>query len=236
MWPGESALGQRFVGDPHTTGGPAVTVTVVGVVRHLKHRRPTQEVREQIYYPVRQAPRNPMAFVVRATVPPGVLAPQVRATMTELDRRLAWSDVRPFTEYVEAARSARRFAMVLAAAFAVAALLLTGLGAYGVTAYGVAVRRRELGVRQALGASPRAVARLVTGEVARLLAAGLTLGLAGAAIAAFSFRAQLYGVSAADPIAYGAALLTVTLAVALAVWLPVRRATRVNPAEALRAD
>ncbi len=236
MWPGESAIGQRFVGDPRTTGGPAVTVTVVGVVRHLKHRRPTQEVREQIYYPVRQAPRNPMAFVVRATVPPGVLAPQVRATMTELDRRLAWSDVRPFTEYVEAARSARRFAMVLAAAFAVAALLLTGLGAYGVTAYGVAVRRRELGVRQALGASPRAVARLVTGEVARLLAAGLVLGLAGAAIAAFSFRAQLYGVSAADPIAYGAALLTVTIAVALAVWLPVRRATRVNPAEALRAD
>jgi ABC-type antimicrobial peptide transport system permease subunit len=118
--------------------------------------------------------------------------------MTELDRRLAWSDVRPFTEYVEAARSARRFAMVLAAAFAVAALLLTGLGARGVTAYGVAVRRRELGVRQALGASPRAVARLVTGEVARLLAAGLLIGLA--------------------------------------VWLPVRRATRVNPAEALRAD
>jgi putative ABC transport system permease protein len=105
-----------------------------------------------------------------------------------------------------------------------------------VTAYGVAVRRRELGVRQALGASPRAVARLVTGEVARLLAAGLVLGLAGAAVAAFSFRAQLDGVSAADPIAYGAALLTVTLAVALAVWLPVRRATRVNPAEALRAD
>ncbi len=115
-------------------------------------------------------------------------------------------------------------------------MLLTGLGAYGVTAYGVAVRRRELGVRQALGASPRAVARWVTGEVARLLAAGLTLGLAGAAIAAFSFRAQLYGVSAADPIAYGAALLTVMMAVALAVWLPVRRATRVNPAEALRAD
>jgi hypothetical protein len=99
--------------------------------------------------------------------------------MTELDGRLAWSDVQPFTEYVEAARSARRFAMVLAAAFAVA-------------------------------------------------------GLVGAAIAAFSFRAQLYGVSAADPIAYGAAPLTVTMAVALAVWLPVRRATRVNPAEAPR--
>jgi hypothetical protein len=94
MWPGESAIGQRFVGDPRTTGGPAVTVTVVGVVRHLKHRRPTQEVREQIYYPVRQAPRNPMAFVVRATVPPDVLAPQLRQAMTALGRRLAWSDVR----------------------------------------------------------------------------------------------------------------------------------------------
>lgn len=156
--------------------------------------------------------------------------------MSELDRRLAFSDVRPFTEYVESARSARRFAMILAAAFAVAALLLTALGAYGVTAYGVAVRRRELGVRQALGASPRAVARLVSGEVARLLAVGLLIGLAGAAAAAFALRAQLYGVSAADPLAYGAALLTVSAAVALAVWPPVRRATRVNPAEALRAD
>jgi predicted permease len=236
MWPGQSAIGQRFVGDPRTSGAAAVTATVVGVVRHLRHRRPTQEVREQIYYPVRQAPRNPMAFVVRGTVAPDVLAPQVRQTMTELDRRLAMSEVRPFAEYVESARAARRFAMVLAAAFAVAALLLTALGAYGVTAYGVAVRRRELGVRLALGASPRAVAKLVTSEVARLLAAGLVLGLAAAVVAAFSFRAQLYGVSAADPIAYGAALLTVSLAVALAVWLPVRRATRVNPAEALRAE
>jgi len=69
-----------------------------------------------------------------------------------------------------------------------------------------------------------------------LFKVGLVLGLVGAAIAAFSFRAQLYGVSAADPVAYGAALLTVTMAVVLAVWLPVRRATRVNPAEALRAD
>jgi len=156
--------------------------------------------------------------------------------MTDMDRRLALSEVRPFTEYVESARAARRFAMVLAAAFAIAALLLTALGAYGVTAYGVAVRRRELGVRQALGASPRAVAALVSGEVARLLGAGLLLGLAGAAVAAYSFRAQLYGVSAADPVAYGAAILTVSMAVALAVWLPVRRATRVNPAEALRAE
>jgi ABC-type antimicrobial peptide transport system permease subunit len=164
-----------------------------------------------------------------------VLAPQVRQAMTEMDRRLALSEVRPFTEYVESARATRRFAMVLAAAFAVAALLLTALGAYGVTAYGVATRRRELGVRQALGASPNAVARLITGEVARLLAIGLVLGLAGAAMAAFSFRAQLYGVSAADPIAYGAALVVVSIAVTLAVWVPVRRAIRVNPAEALRA-
>jgi hypothetical protein len=95
--------------------GPAVTVTVVGVVRHPKARRPTQEVREQIYYPARQVPRNPMAFVGRGTVGPDVLARQVRQAMTDLDRRLALSDVRPFTEYVEAARSARRFAMVLTA-------------------------------------------------------------------------------------------------------------------------
>jgi predicted permease len=235
-WPGESAIGKRFTGDPQTTGALAETVTVVGVVRHLRHRRPTQEVREQIYYSVRQAPRNPMAFVVSGAASTDVLASQVRQVLAELDRRLAWSEVRPLTDYVEEARAARRFAMILATAFAVAALSLAGLGVYSVAAYSVTVRRRELGVRAALGASPHAIARLVTWETGRLLLLGLLLGLAGAAAAAFALRAQLYGVSAADPIAYASAAVTVAGAALLAVWLPIRRATRVNPAEVLRAE
>jgi putative ABC transport system permease protein len=126
--------------------------------------------------------------------------------------------------------------MILAAAFAVAALSLAGLGVYSVAAYSVTVRRRELGVRAALGASPRAIAQLVTWEMVRLLAVGLVLGLLGAAAAAFALRAQLYGVSAADPLAYASAAVTVCAAALLAVWLPIRRATRVNPAEVLRAE
>jgi hypothetical protein len=137
------------------------------VVRHLWHRHPTTEVREQIYYPARQAPRNPMALVVRAAVPPDVLAPQVRQAMTELDRRLAFCEIRPFTEYVEVARSARRFAMVLAAAFAVAALLLTALGAYGVTAYGVLGLPAQRRLRSCCERSSTACLRPIRSRTAR---------------------------------------------------------------------
>lgn len=236
LWPGESALGKRFLGDPQTTGAPAVTVTVVGVVRHLRYRRPTEEGREQIYYLGRLAPRNPMAFVVRGAVDVATLLPQVRQTIREFDPRLAWSSIALFSQQVEEARAARRFATILAAAFAFAALLLTGMGVHGVAAYGVALRTRELGVRQALGASPQAIARLMAQETGRLLGAGLVLGLLGSAAAASLLRAQLFGVSVSDSVAYGAAVFAVSLAVALAVWLPVRRATRVNPADVLRAE
>jgi predicted permease len=236
LWPGESAIGKRLTGDPLTTGQPSVTVSIVGVVRHVRHRRPTEEVREQVYYPVRQAPRNPMAYVVRSSTDAAALAPQIRRTLAELDLRNPVYDVRPLAEYVGAARAARRFTMILAAAFALAALILAAIGVYGVTAYAVALRRRELGVRLALGATRRQVVRLVMGESVRLAAAGLVLGLIGAAIAAALLRTQLYGVTPRDPIAYAVAAPALAFAVALAAWLPARRATRVNPLESLRAQ
>ena len=192
MWPGESAIGKRLLGDPRTLGRPSVTVTVVGVVRHLRHRRPTVEVREQMYYPFQQAPRNPMAYVVRSSFALDSLAPQIRKTLAQLDPHTPVADIRLLSDYVGSARGARRFATILAAAFAVVALLLAGIGVYGVTAYGVALRRRELGVRLALGATGRQVVLLVMSESARLALAGLLLGLAGAGIAAALLRTQLY--------------------------------------------
>jgi predicted permease len=236
MWPGQSAIGKRLVGDPRTTGLPKQTVTVVGVVRHLRHRRPTIEVREQLYYPFEQAPRNPMAYVVRSDLDLERIAPLIRQTLASLDPGTPAADIRPLTDYVSSARAARRFAAILATAFAAAALLLAAIGVYGVAAYGVALRRRELGVRMALGATARQVVRLVVGESARLGAAGLCLGLACAAGAAALMQTQLYGVTALDPISYGLAIPVLAAAIALAAWLPARRATRVNPLESLRAE
>jgi len=236
MWPGQSAIGQRLVGDPRTTGLPQQTVTVVGVVRHLRHRRPAIEVREQLYYPFEQAPRNPMAYVVRSDLDIGQLAPLVRQTIASLDPGSPAADIRPLSDYVSSARAARRFAAVLAAGFAGAALLLAAIGVYGVTAYGVALRRRELGVRMALGATGRQIVMLVVGESARLAAAGLAIGLLGAAGAAALMRTQLYGVTMLDPISFGLAITVLAVAVALAAWLPAQHAASTNPLESLRSE
>jgi putative ABC transport system permease protein len=236
MWPGESAIGKRLICDPLTTGRPQVAVTVVGVVHHLRHRRPTESLREQLYFPVMQAPRNPMAYVVRSGADASALTPQIRQTLAQLDLRAPVYDVRPLSSYVRSARAARRFTMILASAFACVALLLAGIGVYGVTAYAVALRRREFGVRLALGASRRQVLQLVMGEGWRLAAVGLLLGLIGAAVAATLLRTQLYGVTPGDPVSYAIAIPTLAAAVTLAAWLPARRATRVNPLESLRAE
>ena len=236
MWPGESALGKRLICDPFTTGKPQVAVTVVGVVHHLRHRRPTENVREQLYFPVMQAPRNPMAYVVRSAADAAALTPQIRQTLTALDLRAPIYDVRPLSAYVGSARAARRFTMILATAFAAAALILAGIGVYGVTAYAVTLRRREFGVRLALGASRSQVVQLVMREGVRLASVGLLIGLVGAAFAAGLLRTQLYGVTPADPISYVVAVPTLAAAVVLAVWLPARRATRVNPLDSLRSE
>ena len=235
-WPGESAIGKRFTGDPYTKGHPAVLVTIVGVVRHLRHRQPAAETGEQIYYPHTQAPRNPMAYVVRSASDPGAVIPQVRGTLARLDSTLPIYDPRPLSAYVVAARAARRFTMILAGAFAAAALALAVIGVYGVTAYASALRRREFGVRLALGATRPQIVGLVMGETMRLGGVGLVLGLVGAAIAAMLLRSQLYGLTPADPLSYVLAVPVLTGAVMLAAWLPARRATRISPMEALRAD
>ncbi len=238
MWPGERAIGKHFFGDSQTSGTASILQTVVGVVRHIRHRRPTLEFGGQIYFPVRQAPRDPMAYVVKTAddVDAATLVPRIRDVLHQLDSTLPIYDIRPLSSYVIDARGTRRFTMLLALAFASCALLLAGLGVYGVTAYAVARRRHEFGIRLALGASSRQVVQLVMRETMRLGAIGLTLGLIGAGLAAGLLQAQLFGITSFDPIAYIVAVPMLAVAVALATWLPARRATRVSPLESLRAD
>jgi predicted permease len=236
LWPGESAVGKRFIGDPQTSGKASTLITVVGVVRHLRHRRPTDELREQIYFPVRQAPRNPMAYVVRSQSDAAQLTSLVRETLRSLDAGLPIYDVRPLSAYVVSARAARRFTTVLGAAFAVCALLLATLGVYGVTAYAVTLRRREFGIRLALGARRRQVLGVVIREGLGLAAWGLIVGLGGAAVAALLLRSQLFEVTPGDALSYGVAIPALALAAALAAWIPARRAATVNPLESLRLD
>ena len=156
--------------------------------------------------------------------------------MAALDPRLPIYDVRTLDSYVQDALGIRRFTMILAAAFAITALLLASIGVYGVLAYAVATRRHEFGVRRALGADTPQVLREVFREGLGFALAGSALGLAGAALAGQLLQNQLYGVHPRDPIAYGAALALILAGAILACWIPGRRAVSVSPMDALRAE
>jgi putative ABC transport system permease protein len=236
MWPGRSALGQHLGVDPGSTGRPTVNMTVVGVVKHVRLRSLVADLTEQIYFPQRATLRNPMAYVVRSTREPSALAADVRRAVAALDPHLPIYDVRLLDTYVEGARSVRRFTAVLAAAFAMVALLLACVGIYGVMAYAVTRRRHEFGVRLALGAMP---ARLVADTIREgllLAASGLALGVAAAAIAGQFLRQQLYGVAPNDPSSFAATIAILAITCMLACWIPARRALSASPMEALRTE
>jgi len=144
--------------------------------------------------------------------------------------------VRSLDAYVEGARSVRRFTMRLAAAFAVCALLLTCIGVYGVLSYAVASRRREFGVRRALGASTLHVMREVASEGLRLTLAGSAAGLLGGVAAARLLQSELYVVRPSDPMTYGVSLVLIVCGAAVACWIPGWRATAISPMDAIRVE
>jgi predicted permease len=235
MWPGRSALGQHLGVDPGSSGRPTVNMTVVGVVRHLRLRSLVEDLTEQIFFPQRMILRNPMAYVVRTSRDPAAVTADIRRAIASIDPALPIYDIRPLDAYVESARAARRFTMLLTLAFAIAALLLACIGAYGVMAYAVTKRRHEF-VRLALGArAPQLVSDIVR-EGLLLAAAGSAIGVCGAALAAQLLRHQLYGVRPNDLPSFAATLAVLGVTCALACWLPARRALSANPMEALRAE
>ena len=235
-WPGASPLGQRLRVDPASTGSPNTWVTVVGVVRHVRHRSLVERLNEQAYFPLSQAFRNPVAYLVRTTGDPSGLTPAVRAVVRNVDPNLPIYEAQPLSAYLERARSIQRFTMILVGVFAGTALVLAAIGVYGVIAYVVVQRRREFGVRLALGATRGQIGSLVLLEGAKLMGVGAALGLAGAVATSQLIRGQLFGVSPADAMTYCLPLPVLALAALLACLWPVRRATAANVLDVLRAE
>lgn len=235
-WPGSSAVGRRLGVDPTVTGAPSTWVTVVGVVAHVRHRSPTEEVREQVYFPERQVPRNPYVVVVKAGDGASALTAPVREAVRRVDAALPIYDVRPLEEYVAQAQAIRRFTALVAAVFAAAAVLLAAVGVYGVIAYSVSARRREFGVRLALGARASQIVGRVLRELTLLTVSGLSIGLAAAVIGAWWLRSQLYEIAPWDTASLLATVVVLAAVAILACLLPAGRALRTNPADVLRAD
>ena len=235
-WPGQSAIGRELGVDTFVTGKAEIAATVVGVVEHVRHRNPIVEVREQIYFPQRQAMRNPAVWIVKSASDPAALMPAIRESLKKLDPTLPIYDVRPLAAYAENANATRQFTMQLSVLFALVALALASVGIYGVIAYSVATRHREFGVRRALGARDGQVLMLVARDGARLLSRGLGGGIAAAALVAWLMRGLLFGVSPWDPATYASAIPVLIAAGVVACLLPARRAVATSPVDALRAE
>ena len=192
--------------------------------------------RAQVYVHQRQDPNLGMALVVRTSVAPMSLAAAGRAAVFAIDPSQPVATVRPMDDVVAASVSTRRFAMLLVAAFAALAVTLSIVGLYAVVSYSVAERIHEMGVRLALGAQPANLLALVLSEGVKLVVAGIALGLAAAAVSTELPETQLYGVTAHDPRTFVAVPIALFLAAMLGCLVPARRAMRVNPAVALKAE
>lgn len=239
-WPRGDALGARI--RLSSTVDP-VWRTVVGIVGDVRSRGLAEAPRSEFFLPHAQFPSSPdanaagtMSVVVRAAGGPAALAPAVREAIRRVDAGVPVSLVRTMEGVLDASLSVRRLQLLLLGFFAVAGLVLVAIGVYGVVAFLVEQRRREFGVRLALGARPAGIVRLVLRDALLLGAGGAALGAIGALAAGRVFRGVLPGVEGADPAAL-ALVLTVVLGVVLAATVgPARRAARADPAAALQAD
>lgn len=215
--------------------------TVVGVAADFRYRRLVSDPQRfpedpDVYLPLAQRPAADLGLLVRTAITPEAFVATLRRELAALDPDTPLYAVTPMEELAASQTARSRFGAFLMGSFGILALLLAGLGVYGVISYSVAQRGHEIGVRMALGARRDEVFRLVLGQALGLTGAGMALGLAGALALTRLLAGQLYGLSPSDPATYAAVALLLAAAALVAGWLPARRATRVDPVVVLRQD
>ena len=233
FWPGENPVGRTLA----IGGGPdGERLTIVGVVASSRHDGPNQPYKGELFAPQAQLPTRFMTLVFEPSRDLGSLVTAYRQVLSEVDPLVPASPLQPIDQFVGEAVALPRLYALLVGIFASAALLLAALGVYGVMAYTVAQRKREIGVRLALGADPAGIRRLVLGRGARLALAGVGVGLAAAVALGRVIKSLLFGVTPFDATTLLIVPVVLGTMALVASWVPARRAMRLDPVRALREE
>ena len=215
--------------------GGITDAEVIGIVAGVR-QRPDSASAPEAYIAIAQSPSSGMMFFVRTSSDAAAMARAVRRAVHDVAPQVPVYDMMTMTERTAATTADSRFRAVLLTAFAITALLLAAIGIYGVMSFAVTARTREIGIRIALGAEGSRVQRLVIGEGLGLVCAGATIGVVGALAATRVLRTFLFDLAPTDPLTYASVVVLLGLTAFVASWLPARRAARVDPLEALRAE
>ena len=242
LWPNEDPVGKRVrttirqIGPLARRTVPGDEHEVVGVVRDIRNTSLRDEPEPAMYFATGQFPARKMALVVRGRGDAAQLTAVIREEVRRLDPTLPLGDVRPMSRVLASVVDPPRFVMMLMTAFAILALTLAAVGIYGMLSYAVSHRRREFGIRLALGARPSGVIGLIVREGLTLVLVGCAIGVAGTYVAGRSLSGFLFEIKPWDPVTLGGVLALVIAVATLACLIPGRRASAEDPAGALRAD
>ena len=237
----DERLAQRYTSQGDLVGkririGNGPWLTIVGVVPSVKNRKLDEDAWPYVYRPYSQWIRRDTMLVVRASVDPTNIVANVRAEVAKLDPELPLGKVSTIQQAIDRSLVTTRLTNSLLAGFAATALLLALTGIYGVMSLNVANRRNEFGIRIALGAQRASVLKMILGQGLRLAVAGVALGLPAALALTRLLQGLLFGISASDPFTFAAIAILLVGVALLACWIPARRATKVDPLEALRYE
>ncbi|HUR57228.1 MAG TPA: ABC transporter permease [Opitutaceae bacterium] len=232
---GVNPIGQRLM-IMTMADKPDAIREIVGVVGDTRPSGPQSKLRPQVYEPLAQHALSWLTLIVKARGPAPSLPAAVGDVMKAVDPDLPVRTLRPYEDALAGTWFRQRFSMVLFTVFSAIALVLAAIGIYGVMSYAVGQRTQEIGIRMALGAKARDVLALVFGSGARIVGVGLVLGLTGSAAFAHLLQALLFNTRPTDPLTLSAVAALLALVALMACWIPARRATKVDPIVALRAE
>jgi putative ABC transport system permease protein len=231
-FPGQSPIGKGIT--VQSWDGPR-HCTIVGVVQHLRFKSPGQpENSFQGYFPYTQWGLDTVWLILRSTLDPSTLAPAIRSTVVAIDPGVPVVDMRTYDDLISEKFVTRRLCAFLVTLFSGAALFLSSIGLYGILAYSVGQRTREIGIRMTLGAQITDILRLIGGQGVKILGIGILVGLIGAVTGTRLIEGLLYGVSPLDLPSLGTSILLLGLAATLACLIPALKAVRIKPTEAPR--